>query len=62
MDVPAAVMELESTFLEGNKGKATLAVRAVGAVHKCSSPGDQKQDCAGSKIFDLKSRNTAFPC
>lgn len=55
------LMELESTFLGANKGKATPSVRAVGAVHKCSSPGGQKQDCAGSKIVDLKSRNTALP-
>lgn len=48
MDVPAIVMELESAFLEANKGKATLAVRAIGAFYKCSSPGDQEQDCAGS--------------
>lgn len=50
MDVPATVMELESTFLETNKGKATLAVKAVGALYKCSSPGDQEQDSAGLTI------------
>lgn len=39
----AAVLELKNNFLLANKGNATLAVRVVGAVHKCStSPGDQK--------------------
>lgn len=40
--ISAAVLELKSTFLEANKGNATL-LRAIRAAHKRStSLGDQK--------------------